>query len=109
MNFDHVVNRNILKDNDIVKNYDIILFVRTNCALSQKLYQECHSQYILGSLKVINIDIPSGKKIALEILGQEPLMTPVSHSMVNKKTIYGYNKPLANIINDLISPVYNNI
>jgi hypothetical protein len=108
MNFDCVLNRNIIKDNEVVRNYDIVLFVRTNCTLSQKLYQECLSQSILGSLKIINIDIPLGRKFAKDILGQEPLTTPVTHSMFNKKTVYGY-KPLVNIMNELISPMYCSI
>lgn len=109
MNFDHVVNRNIIKDNDTIRNYEIVLFVRTYCACSQKLYQECVAQNVLGSLKIINIDVPLGKKTAIEILGHLPLTTPVCHSMVNKKTVYAYSGSFVNTVNELISPIYSNI
>lgn len=108
MNFDHVINRSIIRDNDTIRSYDIILFVKTNCGFSQKIYQECLAQNIIGSLKIVNIDIQSGKKILIDLLGHEPLVFPVAYSMFSKKFAYG-QKPLVNIINELIIPIYSNI
>lgn len=107
MSLDCVVNRSYINENELIKNNQIIIFVKTNCQMSQKIFQECITNGIISSVKIVNLDLQQGKKILYDFLKQILIHnTPIFYSVKTGKSYYGY-KPLTEVINEIITPTYS--